>query len=483
MIDLRLGDSREVLKTLEENSVDSCVTDPPYNLTSIVRRFGKEGSAESKEGTDGRFKRLSKGFMNQIWDGDGITFDPEFWIEVLRVVKPGGYLLSFCGTRNYHRMAVAIEDAGFIVKDTILWVYSSGFPKSLDISKQLDKRNGVERPVVMVSNNGSGAQPSKLNNHSKGDTGIGYMDGSGKVFDVTAPVTDDAKEWEGWGTALKPACEIICLAQKPMSEKTYAENVLKWGTGAINIDACRVEVEGGIPINRLESWSGFGQMKQPEYVQDMSMKGRWPANLIHDGSDEVEELLPDTKSKGHWIGGVRKEGGLFKFGLKEMEDRGYSNDQVSNASRFFYVAKPSVAEREMGLDDLESKPYAQSGGAINAIRRGEDEYNVESTLGINIIKKRKNIHCTVKPVALMRYLTRLVTRKGGIVLDPFLGSGTTGMASEMEGFSFIGIEREENYYEIAKRRIAATCLPMFQTEIVEDKGVAKIESESQPSLW
>jgi site-specific DNA-methyltransferase (adenine-specific) len=265
------GDCLEKLKELEDNSVDSIVTDPPYHLVSIVKRFGKEGSAPAKEGKDGSFKRLSGGFMGKTWDGvdengKGIAYNVDMWKECLRVLKPGGHLLAFGGTRTYHRMAVAIEDAGFEVRDMIEWVYSTGFPKSHNIGKSVDKLQGNEREWV-------GKNPAWRKGNGEGAT-----TSTGWAKPQRPDITKGTSEWEGWGTALKPAHEPICMARKPLSEKTVASNVLKYGTGGINIDDSRVE--GQVPVRSdfgKESNSIFGiNSRHPDGFRE----GRFPANLI-----------------------------------------------------------------------------------------------------------------------------------------------------------------------------------------------------------
>ena len=350
------GDCLEVMKELPDKSVDSIVTDPPYEL----------------------------GFMGKSWDNTGIAYNVELWRECLRVLKPGGHLLSFGGSRTYHRMACAIEDAGFEIRDCIQWIYGSGFPKSMDISKAIDKKFGAEREVV---GSYTTRNLSRKDGKHKGDMLVGCYDGSTE-FNITAPSTPEAKQWNGWETALKPAHEPIVVARKPLSEKTVAENVLKWGTGGINIDGCRIET----------------------YVQPY---GRFPANIILD--EESGEMLDEQsgilKSGDNCIrtkvGSFLEHGGLGKAGDVQ---RTYGDS--GGASRFFYCAKASKKER------------------------GED-----------------NNHPTVKPIALMRYLARLITPPEGIMLDPFAGSGTTLIASKLEGFFFIGIEREAKYCEIARRRV------------------------------
>ena len=335
------GDCLDVLRTMPDNSVDSIVTDPPYGLS----------------------------FMGKRWDYDvpGV----EIWAECLRVLKPGGHLLSFAGTRTHHRMAVRIEDAGFQIRDMVAWVYGSGFPKSLDVSKAIDKVAGAEREVVGTKDaNLLAVAPGQENDRSR------------TSLDITAPATDEAKQWEGWGTALKPAFEPITLARKPFAG-TVAQNVLEHGTGALNIDGCRVgnetiKTQGGDKFPGV--YGTYATCKESTHI------GRWPSNLIHDGSDEVVGLFP------------------------------VSNGDTGSAARFFYCAKASKADR--GAD---------------------------------------NRHPTVKPTDLMRYICRLITPPGGIVLDPFAGSGSTGKAAALEGFGFIGIEREAEYVEIARARIEAEC--------------------------
>ena len=358
MVDLINGDCIEEMQRLidEGVQVDSVVTDPPYHLTSIVKRYGKPDSAPAKD-RDGLYQRQARGFMGKEWDGGDIAFRKETWELAYELLKPGGHLLAFSASRNYHRMAVAIEDAGFEIRDQLMWLYGSGFPKSHNIGKAVDKMQGNEKPSTYKPNDKNAVY------------GKNY---GGGVTDRT-PADN---EWNGWGTALKPAHEPIVMARKPISEKSIADNVSKHGTGGINIDECRVEGE------------------------------RYPANVMHDG-------------------------------LKE------------DWARFFYCPKTSGSERNQGLDDFETKMMGMSNGAQS---KGEG-YDKGQGIGLNKVIERKNTHPTVKPVELMKYLCRLVTPKGGIVLDPFMGSGSTGMAAKDEGFDFIGIEREKEYFEICKSRI------------------------------
>jgi site-specific DNA-methyltransferase (adenine-specific) len=368
------GDCREVMATLDAASVDAIVCDPPYGLS----------------------------FMGKGWD-HGVP-GVEFWTEALRVAKPGAHLLAFGGTRTYHRLACAIEDASWEIRDCVMWVYGSGFPKSHDVSKAIDKAAGAEREVELV--------PTKAGN-TRRDRGTTYATEKHAGFrDVSAPATDAARQWSGWGTALKPACEPIIVARKPLCG-TVAENVLTHGTGAINVDGCRVASPDGRPL--IESRSdaannAFGDGLNGSRCAGVTTLGRWPANLIHDGSEEVVGLFPVTKSGGQNATSESKPG--YAGGWTRPGGKGHHD--CGSAARFFYCAKASKADR------------------------GGD-----------------NKHPTVKPTDLMCYLCRLVTPPGGVVLDPFTGSGSTGKAAMLEGFRFIGIEREAEYVEIAKARIAA----------------------------
>ena len=364
---LILGDCLLKLKELEDNSVDSIVTDPPYHLTSIVKRFGKEGSAPAKHGKDGSFGRLSKGFMGQEWDGGDIAFNTEVWEQCLRVLKPGGHLIAFSGSRTYHRMAYAIDESGFEIRDQIMWVYGSGFPKSHNIGKAIDKKLGNEREVVEVSKNSVRSKQDYVHSErSKSEAGM--FSGDGKFFEITK----GSSQYEGWGTALKPAHEPIVLARKPF-KGSVADNVLEHGTGAINIDGCRIGDEeiyvNGKGNKFVDSLPHGKRTGENVLGVNKTHTGRYPANFIHDGLEE------------EW-------------------------------SKYFYCAKASKKDRE--------------------------DYNN---------------HPTVKPTELMRYLVRLVTPKDGTVLDPFMGSGSTGKACILENMSFIGIELSEDYLNIAKSRI------------------------------
>ena len=332
---------------MADNSVDAIVTDPPYGLS----------------------------FMGKRWDYDVPSV--ELWAECLRVLKPGGHLLAFAGTRTQHRMAVRIEDAGFEIRDMIAWVYGSGFPKSLDVSKAISK---------------------------------------------AAVSTDAAKQWDGWGSALKPALEPITLARKPLAERTIAANVMAHGTGGVNVDGCR--------IDRGAKTGGF------------------PANFIHDGSDEVVGLFPVTTSgkmkPTHTNAKRSVYGQNASNGYMSMETYG----DTGSAARFYYCAKASRSEREAGLEGVKARQKVFNGQSEESAGMAPGSVEDKFTT-----RPSKNHHPTVKPITLMRYLCRLVTPPGGVVLDPFAGSGTTGCAAILEGFEFIGLERDEEYAKIANQRM------------------------------
>lgn len=362
--DLRLGSNLDVLPTLADNSVDAIVTDPPYEL----------------------------GFMGKSWDSTGIAFNLDVWRECLRVLKPGGHLLAFSGSRTYHRMAVAIEDAGFQIRDQIMWIYGSGFPKSLDVSKAIDNQAGskrADRVIAEAGVSGSHENPTKA------------------ILNKGTPVTPEAQQWQGWGTALKPAHEPIVLARKPLVG-TVAANVLEWGTGGLNIDGSRV----GTTVETWPSTRNYSskEMSRPgsTMANDAETQltgdapaGRFPANVIHDGLAE------------EW-------------------------------ARYFYCAKASKRDRNEGLEGFEAIRVHDGRKAGN--KGGSNPRNRTNDLKVNH-------HPTVKPTDLMRYLCKLITPPGGTVLDPFMGSGSTGKGAIIEGFDFIGIELSEEYLAIAKARI------------------------------
>ena len=427
------GDCREVMQTLHPESVDSIVSDPPYGLS----------------------------FMGKGWD-HGVP-GVEFWAEALRVAKPGAHLLAFGGTRTFHRLACAIEDAGWEIRDCVMWVYGSGFPKSHDVSKAIDKAAGAEREVVGRGVCGETAISDKAGEVA-GYRPKAYYEGR-TGFDITAPATDAARQWSGWGTALKPAWEPVIVARKPLCG-TVAENVLTHGTGGINVDGCRVASSDQIaavtgkatlcgtrdgydrPWKHDPAALAARQERANAAIEKANTLGRWPANVIHDGSDEVVGLFPQT---GASSGRPRRNTAAAHNATNSMGKSvadwttlGH-DDNGGSAARFFYCAKASKADRDEGCEEMEQK----EAGIKNDSGRGFSETDPMAKI------MRRNNHPTVKPTALMRYLCRLVTPPGGIVLDPFMGSGSTGKAAVLEGFRFIGIERDPEYFEIAKRRIQA----------------------------
>ena len=432
------GDNVQTLKNYPDNYFDSVVTDCPYGL-------GKEPNAEEmlKAWIDtGYLEVKGSGFMGKEWDS--FVPQPLFWKEIYRVLKYGGHIVAFFGTRTYDWGCMAIRLGGFEIRDCIQWVYGSGFPKSHNISKAIDKKKGAEREVV-------GTQPS----------------------------TEQAKQWNGWGSALKPANEPIVLARKPLEKGlSIAENVMKWGTGGINVDACRIGSElikgqkAGQGFNNVKGFgvnTKLGNAEAKEYISE-DINGRFPANFImshhpnceceyfkYNGEEEINEnwdchencpiKILDEQS-GESKSRIGKERGTEKKGLfanSTFNKVGTEHNDEGGASRFFYVAKASQWERNFGLDEFEEK-------IIEGRDKGQDEraiaYKTRPT-------PKKNIHPTVKPIKLMQYLIRLVTQPNGIVLDAFAGSGTTGIACKIDGFNFVGLELSEEYTEIANARIQA----------------------------
>lgn len=399
-----VGDCKEQMAKMPDNSVDSIVTDPPYGLE----------------------------FMGKEWDKGVPPVD--YWQEALRILKPGGHLLSFGGSRTYHRMACAIEDAGFEIRDQIMWVYGSGFPKSLNVGKAIDKAAGVER---------ARQEPRRLKNQSGSLSPSGFnVDGWSPQ--VNEPITPEAKQWEGWGTALKPAHEPIVVARKPL-DGTVANNVLAHGTGAMNIEGCRVETDDSFGGGQ-KGTSGFAEGYEHDGWKAGSDQGRWPANFIHDGSDGVLELFPNAK--GGAYPAQRGQPVATGFGANSPPTEGGARAMGDNgsAARFFYCAKANKKERNAGLEGFPEK----QGGAM----AGTANKSLKTGSGNERDGRQQNHHPTVKPVALMRYLVRLVTPPNGIVFDPFLGSGTTAVAAILEGFEWSGCEITPEYLPIIEGRVA-----------------------------
>jgi site-specific DNA-methyltransferase (adenine-specific) len=407
---LHLGDCRDILPTLDDNSVDAIVTDPPYEL----------------------------GFMGRDWDRSGIANDVTVWAECLRVLKPGGHLAAFGGTRTYHRMACAVEDAGFEIRDSLHWLYGSGFPKSLDVGKAIDKAAGAEREVVGEKLSPTGVPYSKLHGPSSGRSGGGIMGDPVAVSRLsemaTAPATPAAQQWDGWGTALKPSHEPVVLARKPL-EGTVAGNVLAWGVGGLHVDACRTSLDGMqthwekyAPSGKIGFSGADGERTGGAY----NAAGRWPANVLlsHDPAcngvcasgcavgelDHQSGPLHTQDPRTRAPAAVPGPNTATRFGTGAVI--AYDDPKGSGASRFFpvfrYQAKAPTSERPK----IDGKGWP-----------------------------------TVKPLALMEWLVKLITPPGGVVLDPFAGTGTTLHAAQRQGFTAIGIERDELAHALALQRL------------------------------
>ena len=392
-------DCRHGLAMLPDNSVDAILTDPPYEI----------------------------GFMGNAWDRSGIAYDVDMWREALRVLKPGGHILAFSGSRTYHRMTCAIEDAGAEIRDSIMWVYGSGFPKSLDISKALDKLAGADRQVV-------GQQYRAATGR---DEGYGF----GESFDITAPATLAAQIWEGWGTALKPAHEPICVARKPLALGTVAANVLAHGVGGLNIDGCRVAIDLAADASQLRTMAvsqhdgadgwGMNTSRANPAARVLGEEGRWPANFIHDGSPEVLTMFPETAgSKVQTRNQQARDSQLSKGAEKARAGVIVPHDPGGSAARFYQQCA-------FTQDDLEAALFHYCAKASKR-EKGAD-----------------NTHPTVKPIALGRYLARLICPPGGTLLDLFAGSGSFGVAAKLEGFNFMGFELDGTHATNANNRLGA----------------------------
>ncbi len=457
------GNNIDSLKDYPDNYFDSVVTDPPYGL-------GKEPNAEEmlRAWIDTGYLAVGgSGFMGKEWDA--FVPQPLFWKEIFRVLKYGGHIVSFFGTRTYDWGCMAIRLAGFEIRDCIQWVYGSGFPKSHNVGKSVDKIQGNEREIIGTS------KANGIKAITKSRVEQGYRKNLTIANSRDERTLDKGNsEWEGWGSALKPANEPIVLARKPLEKGlSIAENVLKWGTGAINIDGSRIGNElikgqkAGQGFNNVKGFglnTKLGNEEAKEYISE-DTNGRFPANFIlghhFDCEMKIEKTIyTDTneeESNEVWnchddcpIKILDEQSGISKssdtqrnrntigsFGMPNDKTPEYND--IGGASRFFYVAKASQWERNFGLDNFDEK----LGIRTNALRSNEEEKNI----------KRKNIHPTVKPIKLMQYLVRMITPPNGIVLDPFAGSGTTGIACKIDGFNFVGLELSEEYTEIANSRI------------------------------
>lgn len=444
------GNNLDILKTFPNNSIDSIVTDPPYGLSKepdaleVLQSWITTGYHEIK----------GKGFMGKEWDA--FVPQPNFWKECLRVLKPGGHLLSFAGTRTYDWVVIGLRIAGFEIRDQIAWVYGSGFPKSHDVAKAIEgqlvhgssntqafnKLDGDEidgKLGFTKTQHVQGARPNDYTDRHKSKKNIKYT-------------TDEAKQWQGWGTALKPALEPIVMARKPL-DGTIANNVLKHGVGGINIDGCRISNTESDKYD-LEQRGISQQVRNHEHTMMKTFtneskhgvvdNGRFPANFIHDGSDEVVKLFPNTEQGGSITKTYEDNSPLY--GDYNVKTPFESYGDSGSASRFFYTAKASQSERNWGLNGFEETRHSD---------RNKDDGLGGDNPRNRTNKKKKNFHPTVKPIDLMRYLVRLVTPKNGICLDPYMGSGTTAVASKAEKINYVGCELEEEYIKIAEARIKA----------------------------
>lgn len=425
------GNMLNMLEVISPNSIDSIITDPPYELN----------------------------FMNRSWDCSGIAFNKEAWEKCYKVLKPGGFLLAFGGSRTFHRIACAIEDAGFMIKDTIMYLYGSGFPKGLNIGLAVDRRNGVESEIVKYEDTPNFKDVA--NKQKELGNGSHLTFGQIENADRLQYARKQAKnEWNGWNTQLKPAYEPVIVAQKPV-EISIIDNIMKWGVGAYNIDECRIELEKSYELKTTKRQSlkddgvfnnnNCGLKPENSFMASANPNGRYPSNVIHDGSEEVVKNMPLSSSKSSDYN--------FEMADQDNPTHLYTNiksgkhfEDEGSAARYFYCAKASAKDRDEGLDDFEAKKvHTEEGGGT---RKEDGKSIIENP---NLV--RKNIHPTVKPTELMQYLVRLVSPKGATILDCFNGSGSTGKAVMFENkernadYKYIGIELTEEYLPIAKARI------------------------------
>ena len=464
MSKLHLGDCVDVMRSMPDNSIDAVITDPPYGLAFMGVAWdtfgdGRKGGAR----TDATFDKVGGNHHPTCAADQARTRRSEnekfqaamtpVFEEALRVAKPGAHLLCFGGARTYHRMTCAIEDAGWEVRDCIMWVYGSGFPKSMDVAKAIDKAKGAKRPVVAHRETDPQKGFSKKKGMGTGAASIG--DEVTTSYDITAPATDEAKRWEGWGTCLKPAWEPIIVARKPL-DGTVTHNVLTWGVGALNIDACRVGFDGGTRAANFHGETGnvYGNGSHPKNDKQGIEKGRFPANLVHDGSQMVLDLFPQSKGQQGDVTGNEPSHPADGVCYGEYNGRHTfaKRGDTGSAARFFNTLRDGEKSAE--------RTYTDRGGTNFAAKPGMRREPTSADRFFYCAKASKkdrgegNNHPTVKPTALMEWLVKLVTPEGGTVLDPFMGSGTTGVACANLGRYFIGIEREWQYMQIAGPRIA-----------------------------
>jgi site-specific DNA-methyltransferase (adenine-specific) len=493
------GDCREVLPTLAENSVDAVCTDPPYSLVSIQKRFGKPGSApvrvpdvDASNCLKAAYARASAGFMGAQWDTGETAFDPAFWVEVLRVMKPGAHLLAMGGTRTYHQLAYAIEAAGFEIRDCVAWLYGSGFPKSHDVSKGIDRelgKDGSFGDFKTAEHNRTWNRDAKHEGWAR--PWMDDADATERYARRYIGGSEEARQWAGWGSALKPAMELVVLARKPLSEDTIAANVLRWGMGALNIDGCRIDAlswtkkdganGSGFDRTKFVGDMGGGGNTRP-YADRSSSIGRWPSNVIHDGSDEVTAAFPQSQSTppGNIKPSPSTDAIYGKFADRSLNGH---TDQGST-SRFFYSARPDAAngrDSQPSADRRYTEEGATNFAALPGMRREPVEANrIYYTAKADADDRLGSKHPTIKPLDLIQYLIRLITPKGGLVLDPFAGSGTTGEAAYREGMRAVLIEREPAYVADIERRLKLMQAGPYERERESLKARGKLDYELGP---
>ena len=474
------GDCLAVLAGMAENSLDAAVTDPPYHLTGD-NRTPLRASGDPAQ----RARVAAGGFMNAKWDGGDVAFRPETWAAIMRVLKPGGHLVAFGGTRTYHRLACAIEDAGFEIRDMLAWLYGSGFPKSLDVSKAIDKAAGTGREVVgsKVGLPGYSLKDNDTDGHGR-QTYSRFTNADAECA-ITAPATDAARRWEGWGTALKPAHEPICLARKPLSEGTVAANVLRWGTGALNIDACRTETNPNVDDPRLGGKGSWGTTKMAKNVYKggyagvrvgSSALGRWPANLAHDGSDEVVAMFPDAAGGGN---------------IKQGRDPGYGGGWQTQA-------KPSMGDSGSAARFFASFPMEDECPSIKYANDVEEALSLRSERVVSALShavgqstRRLALQSTSAPSVLA--LTRQMVPQLRLGFDAanrcapgayeIVASGSGGavvslFATGSEVVIAVAAQKLLNARGIAARVVSVPCFELFlavpEAERAEIVGQAKV---------
>ena len=513
-VTLHEGDCLAVLDAMPENSVDACVVDPPYHLVSIVKRFGGKGAAPAQFGKDGAFQRASRGFMSALWDGGDIAFQAETWRKVYRVLKPGAHIAAFAAPKNFDLLYAAIREAGFEVRDSVFnlfslsdlehrflesltpqqaealasiidhkeafsalaWVFGSGMPKSHSTSKAIDRAAGVEREKIAIG------APVKRMIPGADQNKHGWEKNNGREYQpgIEIPATPEAAEWAGWGSGLKPSIEPLCLARKPLVG-TIAENVQRYGVGALNIDACRVGTDGATKRSHQEPYGpegradqGGGQAWRTGHAIVPLPLGRWPANITHDGSDDVVAQFPDSDGQNGLVDG--QTSGNAVYGRNGMRKRAEPRDDGGSAARFF-ASFPNGRDGEDSAD----RRYTDEGATNFAMKTGGRREPVETSRMFysskaDAVDRIGSGHPTVKPVDLLQYVTRLICPKGGTVLDCFAGTGATGEAAWREGMKAVLIEKDPAYAADIAQRLEHVLSSRLTRKRVHLKRRGKVKS-------